>query len=307
MPTLSLEVSISNLKLTYPTMIASGILAVNVDVIARLARTECLGGIVTKSLTYNPRTGYSNPVVAGEECYLINAMGLPNPGYRAFIEEFKSRFKRGGNVKIVASIAASNPREALEMAGEVEDAKFDGLELNLSCPHAEKLGLEVGRDLRLVSDIVESATSTVNIPVLVKVGVSDVMVDAVKRAVDKGVSGVVAINTVRGLAIDIYAKKPILSNVYGGVSGPAIKPIALAAVYELYREVEVPIIGCGGVDSWRAAVEMFLAGAIAVQVGTAILYKGLGVFREIVEGVSRYLEEEGFKSIMDIVGLAHNR
>lgn len=305
----ALKVEISTLELSYPTMLASGILAVNIELIGKIVKVEGLGGVVTKSITYNPRPGYSNPVVVGEECYLVNAMGLPNPGFKKFTEEFKEEFKssRSSKVKVIASIAASNPKEASEMAEKVEDAGFDGIELNLSCPHAEKLGLEVGRDVRLVGDIVEAVASTVRIPVFSKLGFSDVMVEAAKASVDKGASGIVAINTIRGLIIDVYAKRPVLSNVYGGVSGPALKPVAVGAVYTLYREVETPIIGCGGVDSWKSAVEMFLAGATAVQIGTAIVYRGFKVFKEVSEGILKYLREEGFKSVKEIVGLAHKR
>ena len=306
---LSLKVNVAGLTLKYPTMIASGILAVNSSLMAKLCRVYGLGAIVSKSSTYEPREGYQTPVVAGGECYFLNAMGLPNPGYLAMAEELREAIfhAESSGVRILGSIAPSKPEEAAIMAEKFEEAGVHAIELNLSCPHAEKLGIEIGREPKLAREIVEEVTSTVKIPTFVKLGVSDRLVDVARKVEESGASGIVVINTVRGVVIDVNAKRPVLSNVYGGISGPAIRPIAVAAVYTLYGEVGVPIIGCGGVDSWEAAAELMLAGASAVQVGTAVAYKGLDVFREIVEGLREYLEREGFKSVEDIIGLAHNR
>jgi len=305
-----LRVSISGLELEYPTMLASGVLATSKGIIASLMKTEGLGGIVTKSATIEPREGYPTPVVAGESCFVINAMGLPNPGYEELSREIREVIASeppSRKVRLIASIAASTPKEAEVMGGAFEEAGVDAIELNLSCPHARGLGLEVGREPDLVREIVSSTVSTVRIPVMVKIGFSDNAKSVAIEAEKAGASAIVAINTIRGTVIDVYAKMPVLSNVYGGVSGPALRPIALGVVYELYEELSIPIIGCGGVDSWKSAVEFILAGAKAVQVGTAVAYRGLGVFKEIAIGILRYLEEEGFRHIDEIVGLAHKR
>ncbi|MEM1620204.1 MAG: dihydroorotate dehydrogenase [Fervidicoccaceae archaeon] len=304
---LSLEVDIGKLRLRYPTMLASGVLAVNSQLMGSLARTEGLGAIVTKSATLEARRGYENPVIAGGPCYVVNALGLPNPGYKVMSEELRliGPALRESGVRLVASLAPSSPREAEVMAIAFEEAGAEALELNLSCPHASGLGLEVGSDPELVGELVEAVASTTSLPVLAKLGFSDRAIESAKRAEEAGATAVVAINTIRGVIIDLHARRPVLSNVYGGVSGPAIRAIAVGMVYRLYEELSIPVIGCGGVDSWESAAEMILAGASAVQVGTALMYKGLRVFREIVEGLERYLIEVGAETLKELVGAAH--
>jgi dihydroorotate dehydrogenase (NAD+) catalytic subunit len=179
--------------------------------------------------------------------------------------------------------------------------------LNVSCPHVEETGAEIGRDPELVAEVVRKVKNEVDKPVFVKL-TPDVanIVEVAKVAVEAGADAIAAINTVRAMAIEIETTRPLLANKIGGLSGPAIKPIAVRCVYEIYREVDVPVIGCGGITDWRDAVEFMLAGASAIQIGTAIAFKGLEVFKSVTTGIDAYVRKKGFESTKDIVGLAQN-
>ena len=206
---------------------------------------------------------------------------------------------------MLVSVAGGSEGEFKRICAKAEGAGADGVELNLSCPHVEKRGLEIGSDPELVGKITRAVRRAVRIPVWVKLGLSDRMLDSALSAQKVGADVIVAINTIRAVAIDVHAEKPVLSNVYGGLSGPAIHPIALRCVYELYEKLSIPIVGCGGVEDWRSAVDFLLAGARAVQVGSAVATKGLGVFKEVTRGIERYLDKQRCKGIREIVGLAH--
>jgi len=178
--------------------------------------------------------------------------------------------------------------------------------LNVSCPHVEETGAEIGSDPELVAQVVREVKEKVNKPVFVKLtpNVANIA-EIAKAAVEAGADAITAINTVRAMAIEIETTQPLLANRIGGLSGPAIKPIAVRCVYEVYREVNVPVIGCGGITTWRDAVEFMLAGASVVQIGTAIAFRGLGVFKSVTKGIDAYVKKKGFGSVKEIVGLAH--
>jgi len=297
-----LSVTIANLRIRNPTMLASGILGTSPSLLIR-AYQEGAGAVVTKSFTKEYREGYKTPIIIATKCGYINAVGLANPG-KEHIKEIVNPVKKMG-VPIIVSLAGSTKEEFRELALEAEDSGADGLELNLSCPHAEKRGLEIGSDPELVYKIIEQLKEDIRIPVFAKLGLSDNIITTAIKAEEAGADGLVLINTVRGMLIDIWTKKPVLSNKFGGISGPAIHPIAVRVVYEVYEKVNIPIIGVGGIDNWESAIEMFLAGAKAVQIGSAIAYEGLDIFKRIVNGIRNYLIENGYGSIKDIIGLAH--
>ncbi|MGC8962114.1 MAG: dihydroorotate dehydrogenase, partial [Candidatus Bathyarchaeia archaeon] len=235
-----------------------------------------------------------------------NAMGLPNPGVQEMVKDLRAM--KGLGVPVIASIYGFSAEEYGEVAKLIEaGADVEGFELNLSCPTVHGTGLEIGTDPSKVREIVKAVREAVGDKLLIAKltpNVTDIV--SVGRAAEEGgVDGVTAINTVRAMAIDIYLERPILSPGIGGLSGPAIKPIALRAVYELYRNLHVPVIGCGGIISWRDAVEFLLAGASAVQIGTGILYRGFKIFREMKEGLSSYLEDKGIADVKSIIGRAH--
>ncbi len=301
-----LRVVISGLTFRNPVVLASGVLSNTSGLIRRVVLEGGAGGVTFKSVTREPRKGFRNPVVTIVKCGVINCMGLPNPGLEESLREVReAKELLPKDVPLIVSIASSDPKEAQYMAVRFEEVGADAIELNLSCPHARGLGAEVSRDLRLVKELVSSVKSVIKVPLLTKLGLQDNVVELGKVVEGAGADAVVAINTVKALAIDVYAKRPSLSNVYGGLSGPAIHPIAVRVVYDLYKVLSIPIIGVGGVEDWVDAVEFILAGARAVEVGTAVLTRGIGVFREICEGILKYLESEGFRSIDDVVGLAH--
>jgi len=298
-----LVTEIAGLRLRNPTMLAAGILGLSGPSLRRAAEAGA-GAVVTKSVGLKPRVGYPNPTVVQVSCGLLNAMGLPNPSVHHFSEEL-SEAKKGG-VSVIVSIYGFSTEDFAEVARAAVEEGADALELNVSCPHVEKTGSEIGQNPRLLAEVVEKVKSIVDKPVFVKLtpNVADIVevADAVAKA---GADAITAINTVRAMAIDVETTRPILANKIGGLSGEAIKPIAVRCVYEIYRQVDVPVIGCGGVTTWQDAVEFMLAGASAVQIGTAIAFEGMGVFRSVAGGIDSYLKKMDFGSVKEIVGLSH--
>jgi dihydroorotate dehydrogenase (NAD+) catalytic subunit len=294
---------IAGLKLANPTMLAAGILGMSGPSLRRAAEAGA-GAVITKSMGLKPRIGYANPTLVQVNCGILNALGLPNPSIHHFVEEIDEA-KKGG-APIIISVYGFSSEDFGEAARVAAEAGADALELNVSCPHVERTGSEIGQSPQLVADVVEEVKKAVDKLVFVKLTPNVVdIAEIAEAAVKAGADAITAINTVRAMAIDVETTRPILANKVGGLSGPAIKPIALRCVYEIYREVKVPLIGCGGVTTWQDAVEFMLAGASAVQIGTAIAFEGLGVFKSIVEGINAYLEKMNFGSVKEIVGLAH--
>ncbi|MFQ5999355.1 MAG: dihydroorotate dehydrogenase [Candidatus Bathyarchaeia archaeon] len=295
---------IAGLKLANPTMLAAGILGLTGSSLRSVVEAGA-GAVVTKSVGLKPREGYPNPTVVQVDCGLLNAVGLPNPGVHNFSEEIREAKETG--VPVIVSIFGFSSEEFAEVAKAAVNAGADALELNVSCPHVEKTGAEIGQDSRLVAEVVEKVKNTVGKPVFVKLtpNVANIA-EMAKAAVKVGADAITAINTVRAMTIEIETTRPLLANKVGGLSGPAIKPIAVRCVYEVYREVDVPIIGCSGITTWQDAVEFMLAGASAVQIGTAIAFRGLGVFKSVTRGIDAYVKKKGFGSVKEIVGLAQN-
>jgi dihydroorotate dehydrogenase (NAD+) catalytic subunit len=299
-----LSIDLAGLKLSNPTMLASGILGYTKETFKNIEDGGA-GAIVTKSVGLKPRSGYANPTVTQTSCGLINAMGLPNPGIEEFAKEI-AEAKRVLKVPLIVSVYGFTAEEYATVAKKAVDEGADAVELNVSCPHVRETGSEIGQNPTVLKEVVEKVKSTVHKPVFVKLSPNVTNIaEIAEAAVNAGADALTAINTVKAMAIDTETTKPILSNKMGGLSGPAIKPIALRCVYEIYERVKVPIIGCGGVTNWRDAVEFLLAGASAVQIGTAIATKGSNVFRAIIRGMDAYLERRGFRSVNEIVGLSH--
>lgn len=301
----SLTVEIAGLKLANPTMLAAGILGVTGLTLKRVAEAEA-GAVVTKSLGLKPRSGYTNPTVVQVEGGLVNAMGLPNPGIEHFAKEMQQI--EGIKVPIIVSIYAFSPQKFATTAKKAVKTGADALELNVSCPHAEKTGAEIGQDPKLVEEVVRKVKESVEKPVFVKLtpNVADIA-ELAKAAENAGADAVTAVNTVKAMVIDIETGKPILGNKVGGLSGPAIKPLAVRCVYEIYEAVKIPVVGCGGIATWQDAVEFMFAGASAVQIGTAVATKGLNVFKQVTEGIEAFLEEKKISSVKELVGLSHRK
>ena len=300
-----LETEIAGIKITNPTMLAAGILGMSSTFFKRVAKAGA-GAIVTKSIGLKARKGYANPTMVNVPCGMLNAMGLPNPGIKNFAEEIEEAKKTG--IPIIVSIFGFSADEFAEVAEKASRSGADALELNVSCPHIEKAGAEIGQNPQLVAEVVKKVKKAVKVPVFVKLtpNVSDICEVAV-AATDAGADAITAVNTVRAMAIDVETMRPILANKIGGLSGAAIKPIALRCVFEIYRAVKVPVIGCGGITGWQDAVEFLLAGASAVQIGTAIALKDIEIFRTVAKGIDQYLKRKNFHSVKKIVGLAHEK
>ncbi|MGC1932748.1 MAG: dihydroorotate dehydrogenase [Candidatus Nitrosopolaris sp.] len=298
----TLCINIAGMELRNPTMLASGFLGVSQAIFNRLYNAD-VGAIVSKSISIESREGYRNPTaVCLEGGSYLNAVGLANPGAEAFSREIVSN----QYVPIIVSLVGSSYHDFPPMINKFDDLNILGYEVNLSCPHVDKMGMDVGDDPDMVTNVVKTVKSHTLKPVVVKVGIGNVdILDIARAAYDAGANAITAINTIRAMTINIESGIPALSNKIGGLSGKSVKPIAIRCVYEISKNVGVPVIGCGGIFSWEDAVEFMLAGASAIQLGSVIAYEGVGVFRKISLGLKRYLERKGLKNPAELVGLAH--
>jgi dihydroorotate dehydrogenase (NAD+) catalytic subunit len=283
-------------------MLASGILGISQSIFERLYR-ENIGAVVTKSISVNPMKGYPNPTVIplGGGSYL-NAVGLSNPGVDAFSKELS----RNKSIPIFISLVGSSEKEFSKMVKTFDALNILGYEINLSCPHVSKMGMEVGDDPEAVNKIVKTVRMNTRKPISVKVGVGSIdVVELARVAIDAGANIITAINTLRAMSIDIETMMPILSNRIGGLSGNAIKPIGIRCVYEISKKLEVPVIGCGGVSSWKDVIEYMIAGASAVQIGSVLGSSGPRIFNQITKALKNYVETKNLKNISEIIGIAH--
>lgn len=297
----NVPINFAGLNLKNPVIIASGILGLSQNIFDRLSKNG-VGAIVSKSISNRPRVGYRNPtVVPLENQNWLNAVGLANPGADAFSQEISNN-----KIPLFVSIVGSSTEEFQTIVQKFQSSKILGFELNLSCPHVEKMGMEIGDDPNLVREIIGSIKDHSKKPLIVKVGLgkSDILYIA-KIAEDAGADGITAINTLRAMKIDIVNKCPILENKIGGLSGAAIKPIGVRCVYELYKALKIPIIGCGGIFTISDMLEYIMAGASAIQVGSFIAYSGIDSVGNLVTDLRNYLESEGYKKLGEIVGIAH--
>ena len=296
-----LEINLSGLNLKSPIILASGILGVSYSLMKRVIDAGA-GAVTTKSVGPKPRKGYKNPSII--EIYsgtFLNAVGLGNPGIDDFIPEIKEVKKH--DIPLIVSVFGDTNDAYLDVAVKAEKAGADAIEINISCPHAEVSSIGIDKDLTY--EIVKFLKKKIYIPLFVKLNPNVTNIGTIADAAEKaGADGIVAINTLAAMKIDVNTQRPILSHGSGGLSGKALHPIAVKKVYDLYKILNIPIIGCGGVDSWQDIIEFFLAGASAVQIGSA-LYKGIEIITEINEGLANYLKDNEYKSINDIKGLAH--
>ncbi len=284
-------------------MLAAGILGSTASSLNWAGRSGA-GAVVTKSFGLYPNSGYANPTTIEVTGGVINAIGLSNPGVENFKEEL---LKLNKSVPAIASLYGANPEEFSEIAAKVEGL-VDALELNVSCPHAMGgCGSAIGQDPDLTAEIVKSVKRSVKIPVFVKLtpNVTDIVEIAV-HAEDAGADALTMINSLGpGMRIDIETGNPILKNKFGGLSGPAVKPIAIRCVYEVFDTVDIPIIGVGGIRDYKDVLEFLYAGASCVQIGTSIMYEGMEIFGNIINGLERFMDERGYGSVDELVGIAH--
>jgi dihydroorotate dehydrogenase (NAD+) catalytic subunit len=299
----SLGVRCAGLDLRNPFLLASGIWGETGASLAGAWRAGA-GGVITKSIGAEPRAGYPNPTVETYERWgMLNAMGLPNPGIEGYRSEIAAALGTGATV--IGSVFASDPEGFGELAGRMQEAGVHALELNLSCPHAEGFGTEVGSDPENVERIVRAVRGATRLPVIAKITPNTSDPAGLASAAERGgAAAVSAINTLRGLAIDVRLRRPVLAHGLGGLSGAAIKPVGLACVWQIAAAVSVPVIGVGGISSPLDALEYLMAGASALEVGTAVAFEGIEVFARLASGLSTLLDELGFASVRDAVGAA---
>ncbi len=295
--------TVAGLKLRNPTMLASGFLDETGGTLLRVFRAGA-GAVVTKSIGPAPRGGNKNPTVVELEGGMLNAMGLPNPGAEDFGPEVKIALD--GGALVIGSVFGKDPDEYAAVAKRLASYGVQAIELNLSCPHAKGLGTEIAQSEEAVREFTAAVKAKVSVPVMPKLSpnVSDIAAFA-RAAEDGGADAVVAINTLRAMAIAPEFRMPVLANTYGGLSGPAIRPVGVRCVYEIHEAVDIPIVGVGGIETGRDALEYILAGACAVQIGTALATKGLHVFAHVTEEIAAYLGEQGVDRLSSLVGAAH--
>lgn len=299
-----LAVRCAGLSFRNPFLLASGIWGESGDSLAG-AWNAGAGAVITKSIGSSPRPGYPNPTVETYERWgLLNAMGLPNPGIEEYPREIETARRAGATV--IGSVFGGNAEEFAHLAERMARTGVVAIELNLSCPHAEGFGTEVGSDPDEVEKIVRAVVARVKVPVIAKITPNTSDPAALAAAAEHGgAAAISAINTLRALAIDVRLHRPVLAHGLGGLSGSAIKPVGLACVWQVYEEVSVPVIGVGGIMSAEDALEYVMAGARAVEVGTAITFGGIGVFGRLSRDLSTLLDELGFARLEDAVGIAH--
>ncbi len=296
-----------NLQMNSPLVLASGILGLTAASMNRVIHNGC-GAVTTKSFNLEARSGHKNPSIVPFEHGLLNAVGLSNPGAEEAIKEIE-RFKQLSDAPIFASIFGRSIEEYGEVAEIAVKAKPHLIEVNVSCPNVRsEFGTPFGdvpEDTAAITRLVKQKAG--DIPVSVKLGPHGPGIARMAKVCEEnGADAITAINTVGpGMLIDINVQKPVLSNKTGGVSGPAILPIAVKSVYEVYKNVSIPIIGTGGVTHWQDAVQMILAGASLVSLGTAVYYEGIEVFDKINKGIQEYSDKNGYSSIDDFRGGAH--
>lgn len=298
----AIEVKMGGLHLSNPTVLASGVHGASLSKVLFALRVGA-GGAVTKSVGPEPREGYVEPTIVDVEGGMVNAAGLPNPGAERFSEQLGEVKEKG--LPIFVSIFGADDGEFAKVVGAVDGNDFMAYELNLSCPHVSGVGTEVGHFPEEVARVVKAVKRGTKKPVFAKLSPNtDRLVEVAKAAVDSGADGLTAINTVKAFPIDVETGKPALSNGFGGLSGGAIRPVALRCVYELREEFDLPIMGCGGVATWDDAVQFFLAGADAVQLGTSTIGK-FDRFNDVNIGILSYMERKGVARLRDMVGAAH--
>jgi len=296
-----LRVELAGIILANPTVLASGVLGTTPGGL-KLVADAGAGAVTTKSVGSEPRKGHSLPAVVEVEGGYLNAMGLPNPGMENYAKELEEGPEIGA--PLIGSIYGGGAEEFIRVGEEIA-AHVDLIELNLSCPHAGGLGAAIGSEPSLVERVVRGVTDAVEVPVLAKLTPNVPDVGEIALAAEEGgAKGIAAINTLKGMTIDIETRRPILGNRSGGLSGPAVHPVAVKAVYDIYSQCSIPIVGIGGVNSGEDLVELMLAGASAVGVGTAVANEGLKIFSQLINFLDRYLEGESL-SAADLIGLAH--
>ncbi|MDD4986276.1 MAG: dihydroorotate dehydrogenase [Dehalococcoidales bacterium] len=296
----------TGLLLANPVMTASGTFGYGTEY-SHLFDIQKLGAIVSKGTTLEPREGNPQPRIAETACGVLNAIGLQNIGAEALIRD-KAPVWAGWQVPVIVNIAGETVDEYARLAGLLNGVTgISALEVNISCPNVKAGGAEFGTTPESAARVTAAVKAATSLPVLVKLTPNTADIRRVAAAVARaGADAISLINTIKGMTIDITRRKPLLGNISGGLSGPAVKPVALYMVYEVAGAVEIPVIGCGGITTANDAIEFLIAGASAVQVGTASLSEPQAPFR-VLEGIEEFMTREGISDITELIGAARSK
>ncbi|HPZ51858.1 MAG TPA: dihydroorotate dehydrogenase [Clostridia bacterium] len=292
-------INVGGLELKNPVIAASGTFGFGRE-FSEYYDLGRLGGISVKGLTLEPRMGNKTPRICETPSGILNSVGLQNPGVHEFVRT-EIPFLRQYDTKIIANIAGNSFSDYEQMAEILNEADVDAIELNVSCPNVKE-GVVFGQEPTLLEKLTRSVKDRFDKPLFVKLtpNVTSI-VDTAKAAEAGGADGVSLINTLLGMAIDIYKRRPILANNTGGLSGPCVKPVAVRMVHEVYRNVNIPVIGMGGIETGEDAVEFIIAGASCVMVGTASFVDPLACIK-VIDGIEEYMKKANVKDICELVG-----
>jgi dihydroorotate dehydrogenase (NAD+) catalytic subunit len=301
MSKIDLSVNIASLKLRNPIMLASGTVGYGNE-IAEFVDLNKIGAIVTKSLSLKPRKGNPPQRITETPAGMLNAIGLANVGVEVFVKE-KIPFLKQYDVPLICNIAASSVEEYVECTKILtEEETIKAFEINVSCPNVKEGGLQFGNNLSAVGKVTEKVRAVTNKPLIIKLSPNVSYISEFAKVVKaEGGDAVSAINTLVGTAFNIFTRKPKVKNVFAGLSGPAIKPVALAKVLEIHQKVDIPIIGIGGIMNWKDVVEFMIVGASAVQIGTLNFIDPTAPVK-IIEELEKYCEQMNLNSISELTG-----
>ena len=296
----NLNVNIAGVEFKNPVVAASGTFGFGRE-FSEFYPLSALGGVSCKGITLKERPGNPPPRIAETPGGMLNSVGLQNPGVEHFIERDLPWLKQQGTV-VIANIAGSTPEDYCQMAEKLSDTAVDMVELNISCPNVKQGGVQFGTTCAGVEGITAAVRKSCKKPLMVKLSpnVADIA-EIAAAAESAGADAISMINTLTGMRIDPATRRPVLRNNTGGLSGPAVFPVAVRMVWQAHRRVKIPIVGMGGVSTWRDAAELMLAGASAVQVGT-VLFRDPYAPIKITDGLNRYLDENGISNISELTG-----
>ncbi|MBI2133117.1 dihydroorotate dehydrogenase [Candidatus Woesearchaeota archaeon] len=305
MANVDIRTNILNIELKNPTILASGIMGVSGSSCVYAARNGA-GAVIPKSIGPSERQGHSNPIITQFESGFLNAVGLPNAGVDSSLDEIRFAMDNAG-VHVFPSFFGGTKEEFGLVAEKISALNPPLMEVNLSCPNtADDFGISFALSENDAHDVISIVKSRTKIPVIAKLAPNVPDIRRIARAVEEaGADAITAVNTMPGMIIDVKAAKPILYNKCGGISGPALKPVAVKCIYDVFESVNIPVIGVGGVKSGEDAAEMIMAGAVAVEIGSGIYYRGIDVFRKVSDELRMFMEENGYDKIKDMVGVAH--
>lgn len=296
-----LRVKIGKLSLQNPVMTASGTFGYGEE-FADFVKLDQLGAVVVKGISLKPRPGNPPPRIIETPCGMLNAIGLENVGVEKFLSE-KLPYLTNANATVVVNVLGDSVDDYRELAQQLQGHKgISGLEINISCPNVKKGGVAFGTDPQMAQKVTEAVRLATDLPIIVKLSPNVTDITAIAKAVEAGgADSVSLINTLLGMAINRKTRKPVLANIVGGLSGPAIKPVALRMVWQVANAVKIPVVGIGGISSAEDAIEFLIAGATAVEIGTANFINPSATM-DIINGIKTYLVENQMSSVNELIG-----